>query len=83
MIPAEIDDGEYLLRTELLGLHVASLLVLSVFDILVLRRRPDSVLRVGGAQFYPSCLHLVVQGGKGGTWPKGFPISGAYKDNDP
>ncbi|KZT33926.1 hypothetical protein SISSUDRAFT_364473 [Sistotremastrum suecicum HHB10207 ss-3] len=62
-IPPELEDGEYLLRTEILGLHAAS--------------------NVGGAQFYPSCAHLVVSSGTDGAWPQGIHIDGAYTDYDP
>ncbi|KAG8814648.1 Esterase/lipase/thioesterase [Serendipita sp. 399] len=37
---------------------------------------------VGGAQFYPVCIHLTVTGG-GSVSPSGLAFPGAYKANDP
>ncbi|KZS87922.1 hypothetical protein SISNIDRAFT_498210 [Sistotremastrum niveocremeum HHB9708] len=65
VLPKNLPDGEYLLRTEILGLHAAS--------------------NLKGAQFYPSCAHLVVSGGEPGPFPsaQGIAIDGAYQDTDP
>ncbi|KAJ2080355.1 hypothetical protein H4R24_003139 [Coemansia sp. RSA 988] len=61
-LPADIADGEYILRPEIIALHTA-------FDI-------------GGAEFYTNCVQIRVKGG-GSAKPKGVPIPGVYKADNP
>ncbi|KAG6916994.1 hypothetical protein DXG01_004339 [Tephrocybe rancida] len=69
VIPAGLQNGEYILRHELsgyvqiLGLHVAGELM--------------------GAQFYPNCVQVKVQNGGSKTLPAGQALPGAYKPTDP
>lgn len=62
-IPASLKAGEYLLRHEILGLHVAGTRM--------------------GAQFYPSCVQMVVSGSGSTSLPNGVGLPGAYNPDDP
>jgi lytic cellulose monooxygenase (C1-hydroxylating) len=68
-IPAGLKAGKYLLRAEMVGLHEA-----------------DADYRVNpvrGAQFYPNCIQLDIQGDGDVELPEGVGFPGAYKFGDP
>jgi len=64
-IPPTLAPGNYIIRYEIIALHLA--------------------VNLGGAEFYPSCIQVIVGGNQtGGPAPSelvAFP--GAYKDTDP
>ncbi|KAK5651313.1 hypothetical protein OQA88_12609 [Cercophora sp. LCS_1] len=68
-IPAGLKAGHYLLRAELIALHEGD----AAFD-----KNP-----IRGAQFYPNCVQLEVEGDGTVALPQGVSFPGAYKVNDP
>ncbi|KAF5342190.1 hypothetical protein D9611_002154 [Ephemerocybe angulata] len=63
-IPANIAAGNYLIRHEIIGLHIATV--------------------EGGAEFYPSCAHLKIEGSGNGVPSEKDLVSfpGGYGDKD-
>ncbi|KAJ2022740.1 hypothetical protein GGI06_001691 [Coemansia sp. S85] len=66
-IPSDILAGKYLLRTEIIALHLAAVPFTGGKD---------------GAEYYSNCAELTVSGG-GKTVPKGVAIPGVYKVDMP
>ncbi|KAJ2689477.1 hypothetical protein GGH99_002811 [Coemansia sp. RSA 1285] len=67
-LPADIKNGDYLLRTEVISLQEAF--------------ADYAVTPANGAQYYPNCGQVTISGG-GNAVPKGYAIPGIYKSNDP
>ncbi|KAJ2824256.1 hypothetical protein FBU31_004044 [Coemansia sp. 'formosensis'] len=68
-IPTDIKGGEYLMRTEFIALHTADK-----------EYKPSS--KGDGAEFFPNCAQINLIS-DGTLEPKGYPIPGIYKSNDP
>ncbi|KAJ2822350.1 hypothetical protein FBU31_004620 [Coemansia sp. 'formosensis'] len=68
-IPTDIKGGEYLMRTEFIALHTADK-----------EYKPSS--KGDGAEFFPNCAQINLIS-DGTLEPKGYPIPGIYKTNDP
>ncbi|KAJ2776998.1 hypothetical protein H4R18_005380 [Coemansia javaensis] len=66
-IPADLKPGQYLLRPEIIALHEAN--------------RKFGADSKAGAQFYPNCIQLTVEG-TGTSVPAGVAIPGIYKPED-
>ncbi|KAJ1894303.1 hypothetical protein LPJ66_005272 [Kickxella alabastrina] len=67
-IPADIKPGDYLLRSEIIGLHEAYI--------------DYAKDKSNGAQYFINCAHITISG-SGTLEPKGYPIPGIYKTSDP
>jgi len=67
-LPSDIKAGNYILRTELLALHLSGVAGIP--------------LLAGGAQFYPTCFNIKIIG-HGKAEPAGVLIPGAYAASDP
>ncbi|KAJ1894304.1 hypothetical protein LPJ66_005273 [Kickxella alabastrina] len=67
-IPADIKPGDYLLRSEVIGLHEAYI--------------DYAKDKSNGAQYFINCAHITISG-SGTLEPKGYPIPGIYKTSDP
>lgn len=61
-IPSDLASGNYLIRHEIIALHIAE--------------------NSGGAEFYPSCTQLKVEGNGWAKPDKTISLPGAYKEND-
>ncbi|KAI6080462.1 hypothetical protein F4821DRAFT_276023 [Hypoxylon rubiginosum] len=68
-VPQGLKAGFYLLRAEMIGLHEAEVSY---------QKNP-----IRGAQFYPNCIQLEVQGDGEVELPEGVSFPGAYKWDDP
>ncbi|KAJ1897091.1 hypothetical protein LPJ66_003592 [Kickxella alabastrina] len=67
-IPTDIKPGDYLLRSEVIGLHEAY----------IDYAKDES----NGAQYFINCAHITVSG-SGTSVPQGYAIPGIYKTTDP
>lgn len=65
----DFSSNSYLLRAEMIGLHEAEVSY---------QKNP-----IRGAQFYPNCIQLEVQGDGEVELPEGVSFPGAYKWDDP
>ncbi|KAJ2047827.1 hypothetical protein H4S04_004210 [Coemansia sp. S16] len=68
-IPEEIKGGNYIMRPEVIALHTADK-----------KFKPGSMSY--GAEFFPNCVQIKLIS-KGTLEPKGYPIPGIYKADDP
>ncbi|KAI0380530.1 hypothetical protein F5Y04DRAFT_257579 [Hypomontagnella monticulosa] len=68
-IPKGLKAGFYLIRAEMIGLHEADVSY---------KKNP-----IRGAQFYPNCVQIEVQGDGDVELPEGVSFPGAYKWEDP
>ena len=63
VVPKGLASGDYLIRHEIIALHLATAL--------------------GGAEFYPMCTQVAVQGSGSGVPSPTVSFPGAYSDTDP